>query len=159
MLDKENIALYAFQTFGDTVLQAAFCCVGSRQDAEDIAQDVFFALHLQPRTFNDDAHLKAWLLRCVINRCRNLQKSVWRRMRVAWEDLPERAAPDTGQALAEILEAVRSLPYPYSAVVYLHDCEGYTLCEIAEMLGKKENTVSAQLRRGHEKLRKRMQDQ
>jgi RNA polymerase sigma-70 factor (ECF subfamily) len=48
---------------------------------------------------------------------------------------------------------IRALPAPYNAVVYLHDCEGYTIREIAKMLDRKENTVSSQLQRGHEKLR------
>ena len=54
MLSKENLALYAFQKFGDTALQAAFCCIGNRADAEDVAQEVFFSLHKTPRDFADD---------------------------------------------------------------------------------------------------------
>ncbi|MBR5370869.1 MAG: sigma-70 family RNA polymerase sigma factor [Oscillospiraceae bacterium] len=158
MLSKENIALYAFQKFGDTALQAAFCCIGTREDAEDIAQEVFFQLHQNPREFNNDEHLKAWILRCVINRCRDMHKSTWRRMRIAWENVPEHALADDQEDTAVILDAVRALPQPYAEVVYLHDCEGYTLKEIAEMLGKKENTVGAQLRRGHEKLRMALND-
>ena len=37
-MQRESIALYAFQKFGGTALQAAFCFLGSRPDAEDIAQ-------------------------------------------------------------------------------------------------------------------------
>ena len=73
MLSESDIALYAFQKYGDTALQAAFCCLGSRADAEDVTQEVFFALHRAPRAFNDDEHLKAYILRAVINRCRNLR--------------------------------------------------------------------------------------
>ena len=158
MLSKENIALYAFQKFGDTALQAAFCCIGSREDAEDIAQEVFFQLHQNPRDFNDDEHLKAWILRCVINRCRDMHKSIWRRMRIAWENVPESALTDEQDNSAVILDAIRALPQPYSEVVYLHDCAGYTIHEVAEILHKKDNTVSAQLRRGHAKLRISLDD-
>ena len=154
MLNEENIALYAFKKFGDTALQAAFCCTGSRQDAEDIAQEVFFALHKKPRAFNDDEHLKAYILRAVINRAKNLHKSVWRRLRVDLEDVPETALAVEDDSSAEaIIQMIRALPQPYSAVVYLHDCEGYTIREIAALLGKNENTVSSLLRRGHKRLR------
>ena len=153
MLNSENIALYAFQKYGDTALQAAFCCLGNQADAEDVAQEIFFALHRKPREFNDDEHLKAYILRAVINRCTNLRKSVWRKMRIGLEEIRELPAEDQADNLREIIRMIRELPPPYNAIVYLHDCEGYTIREIAEMLGKKENTISSQLRRGHQKLR------
>ena len=159
MLNEENIALYAFRKFGDTALQAAFCCIGNRADAEDIAQEIFFALHRNPREFNDDQHLKAYILRAVINRCTNLRKSFWWKMRVSLEDVKESELSEEQDAkAAEIIAMIQALPPPYNAVVYLHDCEGYTLREIADILGKKENTIGAQLRRGREKLRMELTD-
>ena len=134
-------------------LQAAFCCLGNRADAEDVAQEVFFALHRKPRAFNDDEHLKAYILRAVINRCKNLRKSLWRKMRVSMDDAKESDLAAHSDSLNDIIEMIKALPPPYNAVVYLHDCEGYTIREIAEMLDKKENTIGSQLRRGHEKLR------
>ncbi|MBR3268541.1 MAG: sigma-70 family RNA polymerase sigma factor [Oscillospiraceae bacterium] len=159
MLSKENIALYAFEKFGDTALQAAFCCIGNRADAEDVAQEVFFALHREPRDFNDDEHLKAWLLRCVINRCKNLHKSIWRRMRVNMEDVPTAELTVNDSSEKEVLNLITSLPKPYAEVVYLHDYEGYAIREIAEMLERSENTVSSQLRRGHLKLRMELSEE
>ncbi|MBQ8921585.1 MAG: sigma-70 family RNA polymerase sigma factor [Oscillospiraceae bacterium] len=159
MLSKENIALYAFQKYGDTALQAAFCCIGNRADAEDVAQEVFFSLHREPRDFNDDEHLKAWLLRCVINRCKNLHKSIWRRMRVNMDDVPTAALTVHDSSEREVLNLITSLPQPYSEVVYLHDYEGYTIREIANMLDRPENTVSSQLRRGHQKLRMELSEE
>jgi RNA polymerase sigma-70 factor (ECF subfamily) len=158
MLSESDIALYAFQKYGDTALQAAFCCLGSRADAEDVTQEVFFALHKAPRAFNDDEHLKAYILRAVINRCRNLRKSLRRRIRISLEDANEAELAEQPDSIREIIAMIRALPPPYNAVVYLHDCEGYTLREIADMLGKKENTIGAQLRRGREKLRMEIRD-
>ena len=53
----------------------------------------------------------------------------------------------------EVLEAVLALPEKYRRVVYLHDYEGYTAPEIAQILGTKENTVYTQLSRGRGLLR------
>lgn len=150
---SENIALYAFRKYGDTALQAAFCCLGSQADAEDVAQDVFFALHRHPREFNDDQHLKAYILRAVINRCNNLRRQLKRRIRVSFDQVKESELVGKEDNVETIIRMIKALPAPYNAVVYLHDCEGYAIREIAEMLGRKENTVSSQLRRGHEKLR------
>lgn len=59
MDNTDNIALYAFRKFGDTVLRAAYTCCGSYAEAEDITQDVFLQLHTKPQSFTDDEHLKA----------------------------------------------------------------------------------------------------
>ena len=150
---NENIALYAFRKYGDTALQAAYCALGCRQDAEDITQEVFFALHREPRDFQDDNHLKAYILRAVINRCKNLRKSFRYRMHISLDDAKESDLAQEPDGLQEIMQMIRALPSPYGTVVFLHDCEGYTIREIAEKLGQKENTVSTQLRRGHERLR------
>ena len=158
MLSKENIALYAFRKYGDTALQAAFCCLGNQADAEDVAQDVFFALHRHPREFNDDEHLKAYILRAVINRCNNLHRKLKRRIRLSLDQLKESELIDREGSIDDIIRMIKALPAPYNAVVYLHDCEGYSAREIAEMLGRKENTVSSQLRRGREKLRMDIED-
>lgn len=159
MLSKENLALYAFRKFGDIALQAAFCCIGNRADAEDVAQEVFFSLHKTPRDFADDEHLKAWILRAVINRCKNIHKSVWRRMRISMEDIPTAAVTVQDSHEKEIINLITALPQPYSEVVYLHDCEGFTIREIAQLLNRPENTVSSQLRRGHEKLRMELSEE
>ena len=158
ILQSDNIALYAFQKFGDTALQAAFCCLGNRQDAEDVAQEVFFALHRKPREFNDDEHLKAYILRAVINRCNTLRRSLKRRMHLSLDDVKEADLAAQPEAMEDIIKLIKALPPPYNAVVYLHDCEGYTIREIAKMLGKLENTISSQLQRGHKKLRMDIED-
>ena len=84
---NENIALYAFRKYGDTALQAAYCCLGNRADAEKAAQAVFFALHRNPRTFSDDAQLKAYILRAVIQRCNTLHRRLRRRIRLSVESV------------------------------------------------------------------------
>ena len=70
---NDNPALYAFNKFGDTVLRAAFAMTGNYTEAEDITQEVFLTLHAKPQSFESDEHMKAWLLRSAINRCKNLR--------------------------------------------------------------------------------------
>ena len=72
---NDNSALYAFNKFGDTILRAAFAMTGSYPEAEDITQEVFLTLHSKPQDFESDEHMKAWLLRTAINRCKNLRNS------------------------------------------------------------------------------------
>ncbi|MBR1743485.1 MAG: sigma-70 family RNA polymerase sigma factor, partial [Lachnospiraceae bacterium] len=54
---------------------------------------------------------------------------------------------------SQILELVLMLPKNYRISIYLHYYEGYQVNEIASMLNKSDNTVSAYLSRGRKKLR------
>ena len=63
----------AMRRWGDTVLRLALSHTRSVSDAEDVFQDVFLRLLKNDTVFNDDEHLKAWLLRVTINRCLDLR--------------------------------------------------------------------------------------
>lgn len=160
MDSKDNTALYAFSRFGDDVLRAAYAGCGSYTEAEDITQEVFLTLHSRPQTFNDDDHLRAWLLRCTMNRCLNYRKSFRASRTGSLEELPEMpGSPVFGEAENEVRDALSRLPEKYAAVIYLYYYEGYSTREIGELLGKSENTVSSLLRRGREKLRTELEEE
>ena len=45
------------------------------QDAEDVAQEVFEALLRSGKRFREPEHLRAWLLRVTVNKCKNLYRA------------------------------------------------------------------------------------
>lgn len=158
-MNNENISLYAFRKYGDTVLRSAYSCCGNYAEAEDITQDVFLMLHAKPIDFDGDEHLKAWLLRVTINKCRNFRRSFRVSHTQSLEDTGESSASyimDTDES--GIRELIRNLPKKYSSVIYLYYYEGYNIREISEILGKNANTVSSLLQRGREKLRLEMEE-
>lgn len=89
---------------------------------------------------------------------KNYRKSWKQNSRVELEDIPEQAEKNTYQRDKELKEAVFSLPEKYSAVLFLYYYEGYTIKEIASLLGKSENTVGSLLRRGREKLKLELEE-
>lgn len=157
-MNHENTAVYAFQKYGNLVLRTAYCCVGSYCEAEDITQEVFLTLHEKPQQFRNDEHMKAWLLRAAINRGRNYRKSWKQKRRVELDEVPEMPQECGMMQDNEIRTAVLSLPKDYAAVLFLHYYEGYTIKEIAKILGKRENTIGSLLRRGREKLRLELEE-
>ena len=149
-----NTALYAFRKYGDTVLRAAYACCGNYSEAEDITQDVFLILHSNPQDFESDEHMKAWLLRAAINKCKNYKKS----FRVSRTDNIDDVSENQLKCNftlrdSEIRENISKLPQKYSSVIFLYYFEGYSIREIAQMLGKNENTVNSRLQRGRKKLK------
>lgn len=158
--NDKNTALYAFNIYGDTVLRAAYNCVGSFAEAEDITQEVFLSLHAKPQHFNDDEHLKAWLLRVTLNRCRDYHRSYRKRNQQRLDDVNEAALSyEFTPEDKTVLEKISALPEKYSSVLYLYYYEEYSVREIAEMLQKNENTVSSLLRRARQKLRFELEEE
>ena len=98
--------------------------------------------------FESEEHLKAWLLRVAINRCRDLTRAAHQKDTELDENLP---APDAFED-GSVLDAVRALPENYRNAIYLHYYEGYTAAEIGRMMGAPSNTVLSWLRRARAQL-------
>lgn len=109
--------------FGPTVLRIAVAHTGSRHDAEDVAQDVFARLMTSAPRLTGSEHLKAWLIRTTINRCRDVARKRAREQADPIHDLPfEPPAPDDAETKAELQaawEALQALPSDERAIVHL----------------------------------------
>ena len=152
MEDTEILLRNAMEQHGAAVYRLALCRMQSVQDAEDVYQDVFLRLLDQDSTHWDGDHLRAWLLRCTVNRCHDLHRFRLRRPVLALADLPETAAePDSGTA--ELWDAVARLPEKLRIPIHLYYAEGYSTEEIAGLLDIPAATVRTRLRRARNRLR------
>lgn len=125
-------------------------------DAEDAVQEVFLKLLDTRPVFRDAGHEKAWLIRATLHRASDIRRKAGRR------DLPLDAlaqAPAPEDKGHELLSAVRELPKRYSAVIHLHYYEGYSIKEIAKLLGLPAGTVGVRLARGRERLRNMLKEE
>ncbi len=138
-------------TYADTLLRLCFTYLGSVQDAEDIVQTVYLKLLVSEPEFQSPEHEKAWLIRTAVNACKD-ELRAFRRRAVPLEVIPEKTAPEI--PASPVLDSVMALPEKYRGVIYLFYYEGYSIREIAGLLGRSETAVAAQLSRGRGKLRK-----
>ena len=138
-------------TYSDLILRLSYTYLKSTHDAEDICQTVFLKLLTSGQTFASPAHEKAWIIRTTANACKDALRSTFRRRTVALEAAAATAAPEAPDNA--VLEAVMELPENYREAVYLHYFEGYSVREIAGLLGRSEAAVTAHLSRGRHKLR------
>ena len=74
-LTKDEVFALAVQRYSDTVFRAAMHNCSCTADAEDVVQDVFEKLLRYEGRFESEEHLKAWLLRVAINRCRDITRA------------------------------------------------------------------------------------
>jgi len=137
------------QMFGDTVFRVAFNRLQNLSDAEDITQEVFLALYLHSKDFDNNEHLKAWLIRVAINKCSDLKKSFWHNRT---EGIKESVAYTFDSTDSDVLSELKKLSPVYRDVIYLYYYEGYKINEIAVMTGVSTNTASSRLKRARKKL-------
>ena len=138
-------------TYSDLILRLSYTYLKNTQDAEDICQTVFLKLLTSGQVFDNPAHEKAWIIRATANACKDTMRSAFRRRTVALEVVAETPAPTAPEN--DVLEAVMALPENYREAVYLYYYEGYSVREIASLLGRSESAVNAHLSRGRQKLR------
>lgn len=141
----------AVQKYACAVHSACVMRLGSEADADDCFQNTFLKLYTSAPEFNEEEHLKAWLLRVAINECKKFLRD--NRRTVPLDSVREQAIPPTDDA-NDISWALMRLEPKYREVLYLYYAEGYSGDEIASILGKNSNTVRTMMRRGREKLRK-----
>ena len=146
----------------DSVYRAAVNYCKNADDAADAVQNAFFKLMTTDKVFEDDEHVHRWLIRVTINECKGFWRSFWRRNVISLDALHDEnennpvfcQTDDHGSiSLAEIWNAVTALPAKYSIVLHLHYHEGYTVEEIAEILGLTPSNVLIRLHRGRTKLK------
>ena len=139
------------EKFSGTVYRAAYCCLRNPADADDITQEAFLALYTSDMEFTGDEHIKAWLIRVALNRCRNLLRSFRYRTTVSLEEAGELSAKPKRQD--SLLPVVMKLKRKYRAVLYMFYYEDMPVKQIAEILGEKPTTVTTRLSRARQQLK------
>ena len=142
-----------------SVYRTALMYVRDPGDAEDEAQDVFFGLYTYSGSFSGDDHVKAWLLRCVINRSKNLLRSYRYRHFVPLTEAAEKVYYDEKDTPGTPDIPLMKLPEKYRTALYLHYYEGYTAEEIAKITGSTVSAVLSRLMRGRRQLAKLITDE
>ena len=140
--------------YSPMLLRLACTRLRDAADAEDAVQEVFLRLLTLRPVFRDAEHEKAWLIRATLHRAADLQRAAAKR-NVPLEEAALAAAPEPESALRD---AVRALPEKYSAVIHLYYYEGYSIREIAKLLGVPAPTVGTRLARGRERLRQLLKE-
>ena len=141
----------AVMNYSADLVRFAYSYLLSRAEAQDAVQDAFMSYMKSAPTFESADKEKAWLMKVTANKCRNVLRSLHVKKRAPLnEELP---ADDDGR---EVIRALSALPKQYRMCVHLHYYEGYSLNEIAGMLGAKPATVGTWLSRARELLKQEL---
>lgn len=157
---QERIDLYS-----DMLYKIAYLQLKNSEDAKDIVQEVFYQYIKSEKEFESGEHEKAWMIKVTLNQCKKLWRSAWFRHT---EGLPKQDLPSENRLEAEVIEKERRrdlakevwrLPRKYREVIHLFYFEEMSVKEICEATGRRTSTVTSQLTRGRELLKKRLKEE
>nr|WP_321353490.1 sigma-70 family RNA polymerase sigma factor [uncultured Draconibacterium sp.] len=168
----------AFKKLVDThqklVVNTCYGLVQNREDAEDIAQDVFVEVYRNINKFRADAKLSTWLYRIAVNRSlnhiRDNKKHKWfhsfgdevaeknrelLQAKTADSDEPEYDLENKQRAII-LKEAINSLPQNQKVAFTLSKYEELSYQEIAEVMDLSVSSVESLLFRAKKGLQKKL---
>jgi RNA polymerase sigma-70 factor (ECF subfamily) len=159
----------------DRLYSIAVRLLGDPRDAEEVAQDALVRAYRAIATYEPPRiralELRPWLATIVVNLCRNrarrrtatlvrLDPDAGPQERGVVTDLPSRDPADSPSDRTDRREAARrwaamlaTLPDRYRYPVVLRHVDGLSYDEMAEVLGRPEGTLKAQVHRGLAQLR------
>jgi RNA polymerase sigma-70 factor (ECF subfamily) len=144
-----------YERLGPDLLRLAYRLTGSREDAEDVVQDVFVGLPDALRRYREEGKLDAWIRRIAARVALTRMRHRSRRREVELEATHATTAghSDTAAGQITLQRALDRLPESLRAVVVLKELEGYSHEEIAEMLHIRVGASKVRLHRAKERLR------
>jgi len=143
----------------------------NREDVEDVAQQVFLKAYFSIKRFDQRAAFSTWLYKITVNECWDLLRKKKVRPLVLEAELTEEQAqvyqsseqsdgkPDTSEQMAareQVEELISCLEERDRSMLVLKEVEGFSVQEIAEIMGINANTVKVRLFRARQKMAERV---
>jgi RNA polymerase sigma-70 factor, ECF subfamily len=176
--DDPDAAPMLVGAYGDRVYRLAYRITGSREDAEEAAQDALLTIARKIDSFKGESAFSSWIYRVAANAAYQKLRSrraKWRE--IALEDVLPTIEQDgrhfepmddwsrrvDEQAMQHEMrrvleEAIEGLPPDYRTALVLHDVEGLSNPDIAEALGISLPAVKSRVHRSRLYLRRRLAD-
>ncbi|MBN1610396.1 MAG: sigma-70 family RNA polymerase sigma factor [Polyangiaceae bacterium] len=166
------------EAYGDRVFRLVFRMLGRRDEAEDMAQEVFVQVFKAISTFRGDSKLGTWIYRIAVNLCKNRNKYLLRRHddeRAELESTVERGGlgqargithgelprPDDAvegfQLEAIVRRCIGELDAEFREALILRDVENLSYEEIAEITGLADGTVKSRIHRARLMLKQKVE--
>lgn len=149
MPSAEEIFEQACAAYGPALYRFCRMQMGNPADAEDVLQEVFCKRLYRAPEFETAEQERRWLFRVAVNQCRDELRRRHRTELPLTEELPAPEGFDMG-----LWELTAALPEKQRTVIHLHYAEGWTVEEIAGILGTSVPAVKMRLKRGRDALRK-----
>lgn len=146
-----------YRTYKDNIYAIGFNYFGDPTDADDIVQETFYKLSKSNTAFENEDHIRNWLIRVAVNECKRTSMSFWRKKRKPLDDYIDSLvfeSEDEGDLFSEVMK----LKPKYRQVIHLFYYEGYSTDEISRLLKISRSAVTTRLARARKQLKEHLQE-
>lgn len=147
-----------YRRYGSFVYNVAYRMLSSKEDAEEVVQNVFLSVYQHRDGFKHQSSIKTWVYRITVNQCLNWikQNKKHQQGRIDDETVLDHVAVTESSGDDSVSDKVQHMLKVLSeqerSCMILRSIEGLSYEEIAESLAMNINTVRTHLRRAREKL-------
>jgi RNA polymerase sigma factor (sigma-70 family) len=142
-----------YRAFEAPVYNLARRICRTTEDAEDVLQETFFEVCRSIGRYREEGSLWGWVRTIAASKAlMRLRRNKYRETDELRDEVTGHRREDTALRM-DLEAALERLSETSRAVVWLHDVEGYTHEEIANMMGKTPSFSKSQLSRAHARLR------
>jgi len=175
LIDRDESAFRLFVTnYQALVYNACYNLIRQREDAEDIAQDVFIETYESIHLFRNESKLSTWLYRIAINKSLNhIRKNKWKNMvssiehffigerntKLDIEDVNAQNTPDTieySERTMMLKRAIDDLPENQRIAFTLSKFDELSYQEITEIMNLSMSSVESLIHRAKLNLQKKL---
>ena len=147
---------WIYGTYAERLLNQCYRILLSREQAEDMVQDLFVRLPGIIGEFRGESALGTWLYRVAHNMCLNRLQQAKNRSKLEWENAEELAPRARGGSveLHDLLaKALAGLDPETRSLLWLKEGEGMPLKELSGMFKLPEGTLKSRLSRARDKVK------
>jgi RNA polymerase sigma-70 factor, ECF subfamily len=155
------------------VINTCYRFLNNREDAEEIAQEVFIEIFKSIADFREEASLSTWIYRISVTRSLNFLKKMKQKKRfslfqrnpgpeIEMEQIPAPSGSNPENELEErerraiLQHAVDSLPENQKTALILSKYDGFDRKEIAEIMGTTTSAVDSLVHRAKQNLQEKI---
>jgi RNA polymerase sigma-70 factor (ECF subfamily) len=141
--------------YSDMLYKICYIILKNENDVKDVLQETFIKYMTKSPEFKSEDHKKAWLIKVSQNKCKEFLRFHKRHAAVPLEEVEESISVTDGMDAytSETLSLIWNLKYKLKSVVILYYIEGYSVKEVAQILGISESAVKKRLERARKELR------
>lgn len=146
---------WIFETFSERLINQCYRILLSREQAEDVVQDLFVRLPGIVGEFRGESALGTWLYRVAHNMCLTRLQQAGNRRRLESENLAGDApALHDGYETQDLLgKALALLDAETRSLLWLKEGEGVPLKELSDTFKLPEGTLKSRLSRARDRMR------
>lgn len=158
-----------YSEYKELVFNLALHYCQNREDAEEIAQEVFLKVYQKKDSFNGESSIKTWIYRITINQSLDFLKAQKRKKRnffvnAIHYDNPDMNLPishfdhpgvqlENKEAIQSIFNAINQLPNKQKTVIILLKIENRSQKEVAKIMDSTEKAIESLYQRAKKNLK------